>query len=85
MAAYALLAGYHEVNCLKPLVQWNVAFFEDCANAYRELLAAFRALLEAVTFDAFWVLLRRLGANAVQDVDFIAVAAVGAVGANWAG
>ena len=76
MAADALLAGHHQVNGLQPLVQRNVAFFKDRANAHSELLAALCALFEAVALDAFRVLLGCFGANASQRIDLAAVAAV---------
>ena len=45
-----------------------MAFLEDRAHADGELLAAVPALVEAVTLDAFRVLLRSLGADAGQLV-----------------
>lgn len=69
------------MNGLQPLVQRCVAVLENRANADGKLLAAVAALLQAVTLDAFGVLLAGLGANALQGIDPIHAAAVGANGA----
>src|SRR5690606_2675089 len=58
----------HEVNSLQPLVERDMAFLEDRAHADGELTTAVRALVEAVPLDAVRVLLRRLGADALQCV-----------------
>jgi len=70
VGANALLAGANKVDCLKPLVQRQVAFLKDRPDANGELLAAFlrTALVEAVALDALRVLAGRLGANASQLV-----------------
>lgn len=80
VGADTLLAGAHQVDCLQPLVQRDMAFFEDRADANRELLAAFAALLEAVALNAFRVFLGRLGVDAFQLVD---AAHAATVRANW--
>ena len=53
---------------LKPLVERQVAFLKDGADANRELLAAVLALPKAVTLDAFRVDATRLRAHALQAV-----------------
>ena len=44
MGADSFLAGAHEIDCLKPLVQWDMRTFEDGSNRDRELLPAMLAL-----------------------------------------
>lgn len=48
---------------LKPEMQRQLAFFKDRADANRKLATAIGALIEAVTFNAFRVLLGRLRAQ----------------------
>ena len=76
LRADALLGRTHQVDGLKPLVQGQVAFLEDGADADRELLAAGGALLEAVADHAFRVLLGGLRADALQVIDLADDAAV---------
>ena len=71
MTVDALLGSDQEVDCLKSLVQWSVAVFEDCADAHRELLQAVAALLEAEALGAFRVLPAGLGADSMNRVNTI--------------
>lgn len=74
----ALLAAADQVDCLQPLVQGQVAFLKDRPDANRELPMAgnLGALVEAVAFNAFRVLLGWLRANAGQLVVLVHVAAM---------
>ena len=67
--ADVLLAGAHEVDRLKPLMQWCVAVLKDRSDAHGELLSAVTTLPQAVADHALGVLLGRLGADALQLVD----------------
>ena len=61
-------------------MQIDMATLEDRTDADSKLLSAVLALLEAITLLALGVLLRRLGANAIQ---FIGVAHHAAARTNW--
>jgi hypothetical protein len=76
MAADALLGTAQKVRRLKPLVQRDMRGLENRADANRELLPASAAFLQPVTDNTFGVLLARLGANALENVDLICVAAM---------
>jgi hypothetical protein len=71
-----LLAAAKKMEGLKPCVHRQMARLKDRPDTYRELLQAFAAFLEPVALDPFWVLLILLGANTLEDINFLPDSAV---------
>jgi hypothetical protein len=81
MGRNILLAAAHQVDGLEQLVERDMAFLEYRTHSHRELATAGGTLVEAMTLNAFRVLLGKLSAHARQPVMLPNGAAVGAVGA----